>query len=294
MKTGIRAYCLIVVATWSLNSETLLLQNGLNGYSGCADTYLVQAVDKAQGTKTELVVEGYHCSACIDQRALIRFDLSAVPVSADIGEAKLSLYVYDQPRPGTHLINVHRINQAWDENNATWYKATASGQWIKKGSDFTATPVASYTYTPAIKVWHTVDLTAQIKEFRKNPQSDFGIILYMEPAMFTVRYVSSNSPDQQFRPKLAIVYSDVKITNRATPPANTQLTYIPGRNAITVRAGRPGLRSVSLMSMQGRMLARSDFGDGNASIDISKVPAGIFVLSADRTPGVSHAIVVWK
>ena len=60
MKKKYVVFLVTVFAVWQSGAEVVVLQNGRNGYAGCDDTYLVMASDRAQGTKQQFVVEGYH------------------------------------------------------------------------------------------------------------------------------------------------------------------------------------------------------------------------------------------
>jgi hypothetical protein len=84
--------CLASVAAFIAKADTLTLQQGLNGFSGFSDTYIVMTTDSTPNLSSELVVEGYHCSACIDERALMRIDLGSFNKNVTISKAELQLY----------------------------------------------------------------------------------------------------------------------------------------------------------------------------------------------------------
>jgi hypothetical protein len=186
------------------DTDAVVFQNGLDGYDGCEDTYLWMEKDEPQGANPELSVQGYHCASCIDQRVLIRFDLSSIEPSTNIESATLSLYSIAQPRPGDSVINVHRVSRSWDEATAGWYKASTGEDWTEPGGDFDSA-FTSFNTTDELDIWNEVDITEVVQDFIRNPELNFGIILYMEVIMHTVEYASSDHATADIRPKLTIV-----------------------------------------------------------------------------------------
>ena len=266
------ALALLTCLAASLNGGTLVLQNGLNGYSGCSDTYLVMGADNAQGAKDKLVVEGYHCSACIDQRALIRFDLSSRPSSGDISSAALSIYSIDQPRPGPARVDVYRVNRSWSEGVAGWMTAEPTIGWARQGGDFVTPRDTFYQYGTEIAVWHVVVVTSMIRDFLARPERNFGLMLYMEPTMLTVRYASSGNADQSLRPKLTIEGSELSAAGRPGRVRQSRLSTVlrvQGRRITSSVAGR-----IVVTDLHGREVLAEDA----AEIDVSGIPAGYYLV----------------
>ena len=262
-----------------LQAETLELQNGANGYTGCTDTYLIMNSTAAQGTKDKLEVEGYHCAACIDERLLVRFDLSAISQTAVATKATLSLYSTAQPRPGSATVNVYKISKAWDEATANWTKATSSVSWAKAGGDYDPTAVATYTYGEEVNVWHTIDVTAVVSQFIKNPATNFGLHFFMEPAMYTVRYTSSNSTDQALRPKLTLEMNTSAINNVQKVINSGAIAVSQSPHELILRMPGTGLQNAELITADGRVVARATGTNGQISMTISSLPAGMYFVS---------------
>ena len=77
------------------------------------------------GTATQLEVGSEECPGqeFPDRgRALIRFDLSAIPAGQVIQSASLQLYLRYAYSGGasTNTINVHRVSASWTETGVTW------------------------------------------------------------------------------------------------------------------------------------------------------------------------------
>lgn len=266
-----------------LQAETLVLQNGANGYTGCTDTYLIMNSAAAQGTKDKLEVEGYHCAACIDERLLIKFDLSSISKTAQVTKATLSLYSTAQPRPGSATVNVYTISKAWDEAAANWTKATSSVSWAKAGGDYDPTAVATYTYSEEVNVWHTIDVTAVVSQFIKNPATNFGLHFFMEPAMYTVRYTSSNSTDQAHRPKLTIEMNTSAINNVQKAINSGAMAVSQSPHELILRVPGTGMQNAELITADGRVVARATGTNGQISMTISSLPAGMYFVSVKST-----------
>ncbi len=110
---------------------TVVLQNGLNGYSGASDTYL----------------SSYHRSLSFglsnvlhDQKTyypiLVRFRIfesegGPVPNGVTIESAKLELYKYSADYM---VFSAHRLLKDWSEEAATWNQSGAAGGWAAGGA----------------------------------------------------------------------------------------------------------------------------------------------------------------
>jgi hypothetical protein len=198
--------CLASIAAFIAKADTLTLQQGLNDFSGFSDTYIVMTTDSTPNLSSELIVEGYHCSACIDERALMRIDLGSLDKNVTISKAELQLFSPSQPRPGSGIVQVYKISIPWADSEANWFNSEKSTKWSNAGGDFIATSVTKLQYGTQTNVWHKFDITSAVRDFAANPASNFGVMLKLDPSMLTVTYVSSQG-SQEKRPKLVITYS---------------------------------------------------------------------------------------
>jgi hypothetical protein len=188
------------------HADTLTLQQGLNGFSGFSNTYIVMSTDSTPNLSGELVVEGYHCSSCIDERALLRVELGSLDKNMTISSAELQLFSPSQPRPGSGVVEVYKMTKPWADSEATWFNAEKNTKWSKAGGDFLSASVTTVPYGTQTNVWHKFDITKAVRDFAANPATNYGVMLKLDPAMLTVTYVSSQG-SQDKRPKLVIAYS---------------------------------------------------------------------------------------
>ena len=283
---------LIVIVPY-LYSETLVLQNGLNGYDGCTDTYVVMGSNNTQGLKDKLVLEGYHCPSCVDQRVLIRFDLSGFPSATKISKASIALYSTDQPRPGGSTVTIHKITNAWEETEASWIYAKKDKLWEKEGADFTTDVAATYKYGEELNEWHTITITEIIQEYIQNPESNNGLLMYMEPIMHTIRYLSSQNSIQSQRPKLLIEGSTVPIVQniKRVYPHKTTIKTLP--SSVIISTNNTESYSLLLYNNRGQQLFNIFVSQNAGVIPTDKLSAGLYTICLQKKKDhVSYTIMI--
>ena len=160
------------------------------------------------------------------RRAMVRYDLSALPPGAVVTGVSLKVYM-SQTNSGAQTINMHRLQEKWGEgasfafggggtvpetNDATWIHTYYPGQlWSVPGGKFAATASASksiaaagaYTFTS------TPALVADVAAWQANPASNCGWILVGNEAVLDTakRFESRESADPTRRPLLTITYT---------------------------------------------------------------------------------------
>ncbi len=167
------------------------------------------------------------------RRALIRFDLSAIPAGAQIDSASLNLFVFRSARGTTvpHSFALHKLTSNWGEagsngngsgaaaqsGDATWSQSFyPSTNWTGSGGDFetlaSAITNAAYSDFPISKaVWESAQMVTDIENWRSAPSTNFGWMIIGDETIngsakgFFSR--ETQSPYQPYRPKLNIYYS---------------------------------------------------------------------------------------
>jgi hypothetical protein len=147
-------------------------------------------------------------------RSLISFDLSQLPKSAVINQAILTLYFdipiywengttgswlpYDSIMPPAYGAALQQIVEPWKEYGVSWYNQPKTNEMNQ---------VIIY---PFIKNANFIDIDVT-SIYGPNPSSfpNYGMMLklYPDQAFPGFRFVSSDYPDQNMRPKLTINYS---------------------------------------------------------------------------------------
>ncbi|HKB02224.1 MAG TPA: DNRLRE domain-containing protein, partial [Gemmataceae bacterium] len=162
------------------------------------------------------------------RRAVLQFDLSAVPAGSTINSAQLTLHV-SRPNNGAQTVEVHRLTAAWGEGSsnaapggegdgaqattgdATWlHRFFNSQMWATPGGDFAATASASQSINAIGGYnWTGGGLSADVQQWLSNPTTNHGwILLGNESASQTAKELESReSLTAANRPTLTIDYT---------------------------------------------------------------------------------------
>ena len=136
-------------------------------------------------------------------RALIEFDLSAIPVQTKIKSAKLSLYWVSYQnlteQTGENAFSIYKITQAWNESLVTWNNQplTSNSNAVRVQKSISINQ--SYT---------EIDVTALVQDMIDRPNENHGFMLKLDEE-FPYKLVILASSDYSVsskRPKLVIEY----------------------------------------------------------------------------------------
>lgn len=203
----------------------VVFQRGLNGYTGVKDT----SPDGWNPDVTHGAEDSLWLRADGARRALIDFDLSAIPPYAIIQQATLSVWgTYIYPAGQSLPISLYKVLREWDEAEATWNRARAGEPWATPGGDFNPTPAAVQSVSKA-NIWVDFDVTSLVSQWVQNPSQNHGILL-MGPGLGNtyLKLASSEytvSPGA--RPKLQIVFQLPGEIPTATPTPSSTPTITP-------------------------------------------------------------------
>lgn len=164
------------------------------------------------------------------RRALIRFDLSAIPPGSTVTSVQLRMYM-SQGQGGTRSHALHRMSASWGEagsfsfggagapaqtGDATWIHRSWPGTpWATPGGDFVATPSATQNVSGI--AWYTWGstgaLVADVQSWVSLPTQNFGWMLRGDESQerTSKRFDSRQSANPSTKPQLIITF---------TPPAS--------------------------------------------------------------------------
>ena len=169
------------------------------------------------------------------RRALLRFDLSAIPQGSEISSVELQLTIDKVPGGSTGGIStLHRLLGDWGEGtsnapgpegqgtgaasgDATWvHTFFATNTWNAAGGDFiaTASQSANFSASPqTLTFLSSTQLLADVSAWVNDPAANFGwILLGDEPAVQNARrLLSREHADSLNRPRLMVDYTAVEI-----------------------------------------------------------------------------------
>ncbi len=222
----------------TLIADTIVLQNGLEGYDGCNDSYIyVNRSSSNYGSldslsaKYDMIYYGGGFTI-YRKRVVIRFDLSSIPEHTEITNATLSLYAYSDDYPeqnrlrdcsnkkndkGNDTKELYKLTSCWIDTLVTW-----RSPWEKNGGDFVEFALIDSNDNSEVQVWENFDVTSTVKSHALCPAENFGFIIkFRRRSRCNVNYYSSEHSDQEKRPKLAVTFKqdveapDVKVSSPA-------------------------------------------------------------------------------
>lgn len=133
-------------------------------YSAMDAVVLNSAPDTNYGASANMLIGERHDIPEIG-RALIQFDLSAIPPGATINSATLHLYNFYWYGV-TNSCFAYRVTASWDELTATWNNQPA----------YTTTG-GVYTNVSTAGAWYTWNLLAIVQDWIENGQPNYGILM---------------------------------------------------------------------------------------------------------------------
>jgi len=187
--------------------ETLVLQQGVDGYQGASDTWFVSWPLDMHDDDTSLRLR-----PGADRGGMVRFDLGQIPAESQVLVANLGLYV-------TEATNAQPLDIDLYAPGNTWQMMDANTNPMD-GLD----PIGSGTLRGA-KQWSGIDVTALTQSWISDPDSNQGILIGSHQSG-SVEYAlaSSEHPQECRRPLVAVIYS---VVPDHIPSEPAHQTYLP-------------------------------------------------------------------
>lgn len=146
-------------------------------------------------------------------RALLQFDLSAIPAGARVVSASLALY-QTSPSMGPGTLGVRRVTSTWTEgansgssgSGATWLERSPGVPWATVGGDLDANGFASAQVNANVG-WFNWDITRLVQGWVAADYPNHGLALVHETPSASGRFASSDHLEPTQRPKLTISYA---------------------------------------------------------------------------------------
>ena len=191
---------------------SIVLQDGLNGYSGTQDTYLYYYYPSFNfGSADELVSgEGGGGSYNMLVRyAIFQSEGGAIPEGATINSATLSLYKLS---PYDEIFQAYRVLKDWHEMESSWDNANATTVWSINGAFGSDTDniaradgQAAVGWNPG---WLEIDVTSGLQAMSNGDPNYGWHIVGLGTNTNALRFHSREyQSDPTLRPKLTIVYT---------------------------------------------------------------------------------------
>jgi len=210
--------------------QTVVFQQGLDGYTGCADTRISGENPNSNFGSQELIL-GMRGLAS----NLVAFDVSSLPPYAVIVEASFALFVsnYGQRDTDPVIATTYAVTRTWAEMQATWNKATHTSAWGLPGCNDILTdrsPVSMGSQAIfARDTWYEWDVTPAVQAWVLDPSSNHGLLAAQTNVEIGGEYDIRHSeyPGIPFRPRLSVTYFLVPPTSTPTPTVTRTATASP-------------------------------------------------------------------
>lgn len=160
-------------------------QQGVGGYSGTNATYF----DGATGYNN---TSQWHVGAANSIKALLRFDLPTIPITATIDEATLQLYQTSRSNGNSLTLGAHQVQADWVDAEANKTQRQNSVNWVVvgmgSGSDYVADADGTADLASEGGAWIDLDVTSMVQTWATNPIDNHGLVLLQDAASGYVYY----------------------------------------------------------------------------------------------------------
>lgn len=245
-----------------------------------ADTWLEQSSpNQNHGSDNELSARNQSGN---NKRALYRFDLSSLPVNANVTSAEMWLRV-TQSQSGNNPVNIYRVTNSWAENTANWNNLSAAFD-----------PLVHASFVPGNSSWQRIDITDLVQSWVCGEHPNNGLMLIPTSTNDESRYTSREWNQGNRRPRLYLSTSGTNPCPVTTPPAIVADWHLDrctlGITGSTVLdSGVNGLDGVTVGGVDventGQVCSAAAFDGSSAYVSVPDSPP------LDLTDGIS--IAVW-
>jgi RHS repeat-associated protein len=156
-------------------------------------------------------------------RALLQFNLSAIPTTDSVVSTKLLMYLSAASTSTATSLAVYQLTHSWT-TGATWNTYDGSNAWTTAGGDFNGSAAATTNGIAAINTWYSWSPTALVQGWVNGSIANDGLIV-KEPTENTTNVLSFNSATGTNPPYLQVVHQQGGST--------------PGSYSSTVQADSP-------------------------------------------------------
>lgn len=203
--------------------ETVVFQQGVNGYSGTVDTTIMaDAASTNLGAQDTLNADRHDGAydEMAETQGLLRFKniFGDEPGRIDGQSTINSAFIELQVESTGNAVNVYEMSKLWTENT-TWnsYVLRGDGNGIQVGAEVSDTPVATTGYVGAGTL--RIDVTDSLRTWQTNPDSNYGWS-FLSTGSDGVDFYSSES---SYVPRLIVDVQQTELVSTATTSDNDQL-----------------------------------------------------------------------
>lgn len=286
-----RVYILLFLLIAFLNmpsysaNDTIVLQQGLNGYTGSEDTYVQDGwyvtSHENSGQSPRLLVGYTMALTRANARGLIKFNLESVVDIKNIQRAYISIFMDEDIYASSQDLNPYgNLNLGY--LTKTFDPANAIGADYGKYDPvkFLSPPdIIAKTFTDRgdDKRWYNLEIPINdLEDFISGAKPYHGFMLWHRPTSITRTathkyFISSDNDSLQLRPKLVIIHGDTPVANEAFTlkrKCTNKLLNKDGKN-ITINGGLPHDLSIYVYDVQGKLIHSLDLSKNSSSLSFN-------------------------
>ncbi|MGQ9715542.1 MAG: DNRLRE domain-containing protein, partial [Anaerolineae bacterium] len=235
------------------------------------------------------------------KRPILRFDLSSIPVGAQVLSATMRLFTNETQDPAgrSTTVDVYKVLRPWAEMAATWNQANAGIPWELAGcngpTDRDLTSAATVTVN-APNAAYDFTITPLVQGWVQDPATNHGVLLIASGGTVTYEFYSSEWSNPLVYPTLIVTYLPPAPTPTPTW-TTTPATATATPTATPTASPTPPWQTVTLYNVDDSYLYQYDpdvnYGNwwymslraGGAKrpilrFDLSSIPIGATIASA--------------
>jgi hypothetical protein len=186
-----------------------IFKQGVNGYTGAADTTL-NADSPASNFGSSPTLELWHDRLGNKRGALVKFDADSLPAVAEILSAQMVLYPLSLQDGGELKVGAMQPSAQWDEALASWNSPDGQSPW--PGASATIGPNLDNEFIRVTQRPIGFEVTPQVQTWLTDPAANWGLALRgvtrydQNWAYTTMTFASSDHPDVALHPELVVYY----------------------------------------------------------------------------------------
>jgi len=242
-----------------------------------------------------------------EKRALLNFDVSAIPSSAQVTSATLRLAATNYNDGKTNLVlnvEAYLVKRGWLANQATWLQASDAVSWGQAGcSAVPADRLGAYASSTVVQkisgttiaemVFYDWNVTSIVQDWVRNPTNYAGLLLMAQDANYReVSFYDTAYSVAAYRPLLRVNW-----VPGITPTPTASRTMLPSQGAVRgvvfsdlntngrQDPGETGLAGAQVHLWQSGVLVSSQVTDGDGNYSFDSVNPGWYTVQQVDLPG---------
>ncbi len=296
-----------VLVSRSMGQNAISLSQDSLGYQGSIDNYIYQNEEGTNFGRSQ----GLSVLSTPIKSTLLRWDMRGLPPEVRIDSAAIEIHVID---PSFDTIFARVLNRDWIESESTWLSAQLGRSWelpgAKGDSDRITTPMLSFQGfgEGVLRLAIPEDQLSIIKTWIINDVDNHGIGIFADSGNDQLGFSSSESLDQNVRPKLVLYYTLFGVDSEINElPLEDELfisTPYPNPwtsiSKIDIGSKEASEVDVKLYDLNGRVVTTLFEGQLNPrrilqlNLDASGLPGGIYIVqitNGSQTKSMSVTLV---